>query len=519
MSEPAPSGGRAETAHPTQPGGLAGAGLTERLDSYRRAREQVERAILPLATSVDGVSFDVQASLHRLALRRGGYVILHGDGQQRLGQITDLRVDSERAASEGLAGTGSSILVRLVRGSGVLLDTDGCPFHDASVRPAESHEVATWFARSRPPRAGLNIGELLLAPGVPAVLDSGGLGRHTFLCGQSGSGKTYSLGVLLERVLAETSLRVVILDPNSDYVGLPRIREDADRHLVERFAGIADQIMVWRNDPAAEHPLRLRFADLDPAAQAAVLGLDPIRDREEYAVLVDLLRHREHGKPLIGRAEQLLEADVTGAPQLGMRAVNLGVLDWRVWSPDLPSLVDELRNPAARCVVVDLGSLDTVPERRLVADAVLSTLWESRLSRQPCLIVLDEAHNICPTDPPDELSRLSTNRALQIAAEGRKYGRYLLVATQRPHKVPENLVSQCDNLVLLRMNSQADLADVAGLLSFVPPGLMAGVTSFRMGEALVAGRLLPQPAYLRIGRRVSEEGGADVPATWATPRP
>jgi hypothetical protein len=48
---------------------------------------------------------------------------------------------------------------------------------------------------------------------------------------------------------------------------------------------------------------------------------------------------------------------------------------------------------------------------------------------------------------------------------------------------------------------------------------MAGVTSFRMGEALVAGRLLPQPAYLRIGRRVSEEGGADVPDTWATPQP
>ena len=32
------------------------------------------------------------------------------------------------------------------------------------------------------------------------VAQSGGFGRHTFLCGQSGSGKTYSLGVLLERV-------------------------------------------------------------------------------------------------------------------------------------------------------------------------------------------------------------------------------------------------------------------------------------------------------------------------------
>lgn len=57
------------------------------------------------------------------------------------------------------------------------------------------------------------------------------------------------------------------------------------------------------------------------------------------------------------------------------------------------------------------------------------------------------------------------------------------------------------------------------MLSFVPEGLMAGATSFRMGQALVAGKLLPQAAYVQMGERVSEEGGADVPATWAAPQP
>lgn len=495
--------------------GVAGTGLAERLDRYRRVREQIERAILPLATSVDGVSFGFQVSLYGLELRRGGYVMLHGDGQPRLGQITELRADSERAASEGLAGTGSDILVRLARGSGVLLDTDGRPFHDAAVRPATPDQVADWFAGARPDRATLPVGELLRAPGVLAMLDSGGLGRHTFMCGQSGSGKTYSLGVLLERVLVETRLRVVVLDPNSDYGGLAQLRDDAEPGLAERYADVTAQITVWRNDPSAEHPLRLRFADLDSTAQAAILGLDPVQDREEYAVLVDLLRLQEDGKPLISRAEQLLEAESPDARRLGMRALNLGVLDWRVWSPDLPSLVGELRTPTTRCTVVDLGSLDTVPEQRLVANAVLSTLWASRLSRQPCLVVVDEAHNICPAEPPDEVSRLTTERAAQIAAEGRKYGLYLLVSTQRPNKLPENVVTQCDNLVLMRMNSQADLADLGRMLSFVPPGLMAGATSFRMGQALIAGRLLPQAAYVRIGERVSQEGGADIPTTWA----
>ncbi len=493
--------------------------LAARLAAYRSVREQVERSILPLATSVDGHVFEFQASLHGLTLRRGGYVMLEGDGPSRLGQVTDLGADSGTADGQGLAGVTSNILIRLARGSGVVLSTDGRPFHDASVRLAEPGEVGSWFAGTRPPRAGLTIGELLLAPGVPATLDSGGLDRHTFMCGQSGSGKTYSLGVLLERVLAETSLRVVVLDPNSDHVGLPRIREGADPRTAARYADALGDVAVWRSDPSADHPLRLRFAELDPAARAAVLGLDPVGDREEYAALTELLRAQEAGKPLVTRVDQLLERETPGARQLGLRALNLGVLGWSVWSAEARSLVEEIREPTARCTVVDLGSLATVQEQRLVAEAVLSTLWETRLSRRPCLVVVDEAHNICPAEPPDALSRLSTEHVVQIAAEGRKYGLYLLTSTQRPHKVHENVVSQCDNLLLMRMNSQADLGDLARVLSFVPPGLMAGATSFHMGEALVAGKLLPHAAYVRMGERVTEEGGADIPATWASPRP
>ena len=107
------------------------------------------------------------------------------------------------------------------------------------VRVAAPDEVARWLERVRPARAALDVGELALAPGVPFELDAGGFGRHTFLCGQSGSGKTYSLGVLLERLLMETELRVVVLDPNSDYVRLGEARDGADAAARERFAPVA----------------------------------------------------------------------------------------------------------------------------------------------------------------------------------------------------------------------------------------------------------------------------------------
>jgi DNA helicase HerA-like ATPase len=493
--------------------------LVEHLTRYRHVRDQIERSILPLATSVDGRTFSVQASLHDLALRRGAYVVLESQGRSRLGQVTDLEVSLEEAKGEGLVGMASSVFVRLARGHGMMLDPQGDPFHDAVVRAPTADELDAVFAGVHGSRAGLTIGELLHAPGVPVTLDSGGFNRHTFMCGQSGSGKTYSLGLLLERILAQTTLRVVILDPNSDYVGLGRLREGADPEAAGDYRGVPQEVAVWSNDPGGEHLLRVRFAELDPAVQAAILGLDPVKDREEYAVLNELVRSSEAGKPLVGDVDQLMHAGTESARALGLRAENLGVTRWRLWSPVLPSLVQELRSPTSRCTVVDLGSLDTVAEQRLVAETVLATLWEARRSREPCLVVIDEAHNICPAEPPDAVTSLATEYAVQIAAEGRKFGLYLLTSTQRPHKVHQNIVSQCDNLLLMRMNSESDLGDLRALFSFVPPGLMAGATTFRMGQALVAGKIFPQAAYVQMGARVSQEGGADIPTSWAEPRP
>jgi DNA helicase HerA-like ATPase len=117
------------------------------------------------------------------------------------------------------------------------------------------------------------------------------------------------------------------------------------------------------------------------------------------------------------------------------------------------------------------------------------------------------------------LTELSTERAVQIAAEGRKYGLHLLCSTQQPHKVHPNAVSQCDNLVLMRMNSKADIADLARTFSFVPEGLMSRASTFGLGEALVAGRLLPEPGFVRMGQRITQQGGSDVSTAWALPRP
>jgi DNA helicase HerA-like ATPase len=166
----------------------------------------------------------------------------------------------------------------------------------------------------------------------------------------------------------------------------------------------------------------------------------------------------------------------------------------------------------------DLGSLSTREEQAVAAESVLAALWRRRAAREPILIVIDEAHNVCPGAPDDPLTALATEHAVRIAGEGRKFGLVLLVSTQRPQKVHENVVSQCDNLVLMRMNSRSDLAVLSEIFSFVPAPLLALASEFRQGDAIVAGKLVPSPTLARIGPRWSVEGGSDVPADWAAPR-
>src|SRR5687768_9364825 len=172
-----------------------------------KSRRDLEIAVAPTASSVDGRRFTFQCSVHDLELRPGGYVAIDG----RLGQVHAV----ESAWAEGAeleAAVNESVLdsartrIALARGHGILLEGGDLPFHELPVERADASAVASWLERTRPDRASLDVGALRLRPDVRFALDAGGFDRHTFLCGQSGSGKTYALGTILEQLLLETTL-------------------------------------------------------------------------------------------------------------------------------------------------------------------------------------------------------------------------------------------------------------------------------------------------------------------------
>lgn len=455
------------------------------------------------AVSIDGRLFQFAGGTDT-GFEPGSLVVLRSEGGAS-GPVSQLGQVEEVSFTIGGDPHGSGRLLGLLTDDGRHLDVRrSVAFRSAAVHPADAPTSELLFGENTPT---LPIGSVLASQHIPARLLAQRFNRHTFWCGQSGSGKTYALGVALEQLLLHTALPLVIFDPNADFVHLrqanaPTGETDAHRSLARR------DIRVLRPASPSPDALRVRFLDLSLRAKAAVFRLDPLVDRAEHNELM----HFAETVGLVDPARVvpgLVERGTPAALDLAARTENLRVTDWSVWAQGLTAVTDILETrPDA--TVLDLGGFAYPEESLVVALAVLDDLWEKREQRRPLLIVIDEAHNFCSPDQTSPLHVAVRERIVQIAAEGRKFGLWLLLSTQRPSRVHPSIISQCDNLALMKMTSPVDLDELATIFGFVPPAMLARASRFKQGEALFAGGFVPAPTMVAMGPRLTREGGADV---------
>jgi hypothetical protein len=242
-----------------------------------------------------------------------------------------------------------------------------------------------------------------------------------------------------------------------------------------------------------------------------VLGIDPLRDRLEYNALLRL-EGELSSSDAYEIAAHLQDSENPAARDLALRIENLQIMDWEVWAGEDEAVTDLLAAPERPdATVLDIGGFAHPDEYLVVALAVLEHVWRRREERRPLLIVIDEAHNLCAPEQDSPLGAAVRDRLVQIAAEGRKFGLWLLLSTQRPSRVHPSILSQCDNLALMKMSSPVDLDELAKVFGYAPPELLERAPLFRQGEALFAGGFSASPSVVRMGERLTPEGGVDVP--------
>lgn len=142
--------------------------------------------------------------------------------------------------------------------------------------------------------------------------------------------------------------------------------------------------------------------------------------------------------------------------------------------------------------------------------------------RHPIVIVCDEAHLYLPSSAASTgpLERRALENFERIAKEGRKYGVGLLVVSQRPADVSTTILSQCSNIVSLRLSNKTDQAVVKQLLPESLEGLMEVLPTLDVGEAVVVGDATLLPTRIRMNKPVNEPRSATIPfwTRWAKPK-
>jgi hypothetical protein len=138
----------------------------------------------------------------------------------------------------------------------------------------------------------------------------------------------------------------------------------------------------------------------------------------------------------------------------------------------------------------------------------------------PLLFVCEEAHRYAPADT--KLGFVPTRRALsRIAKEGRKYGVYLGLITQRPSEIDATIMSQCNTLFVMRLSNDGDQAFIRSaaadatqnVLSFIPSLGPREVFAFGPGIALPSRmRFKELPAELRPNSEAAGNTRSDVSA-------
>lgn len=163
----------------------------------------------------------------------------------------------------------------------------------------------------------------------------------------------------------------------------------------------------------------------------------------------------------------------------------------------------------------------------LVAETSLRSLWElskerweesisgySQTSLAPTFVVVDEAHNFAPKEATSELQARVRERLMQIAAEGRKYGIYLILGTQRPRKLHDGLTLECENYALMRVQSQEELRFAEENFGLKNSPMVQSVPNFKVGTALMSGRWVQGIEQIQVVPARTKVGGGNPDDGW-----
>lgn len=418
----------------------------------------------------------------------------------------------------------------------------------------------------------------------PLTLEPGGMFRHCALIGQSGSGKSFTLGRLVEEIILQTNGKLLIFDLNSDFTKINQVNKNVFRktkqcyfvpsYVTDTKDGFEkrweeetkEKIITFQSTPESAANLFISWDTLSEKNLRQLSGLSPeqypeatwlIKQLQVYAVQYEW--KLEHWKSLCllmvkwtrkkmdtsmngihfdEKIARFISISVTVETAQLVSTALMDAIEYGIWNARQETSIFDSTFPVGnyaqkvpiaglpRISIINLDSLQNNLARLFVVRVTLERLWsiatQSRWDiihdgaddqRTPLFVVVDEAHRLAPQKADTIGGKSVLELLMRIAAEGRKYGLFLVLATQRPSKLNDDILSECDNVCVMRMLSEVDIGRIAEKFSYINRKKLEGVSDFKTGKALFSGDWINYNTEIstKIAAQRTKGGGGNLP--------
>ncbi len=373
-------------------------------------------------------------------------------------------------------------------------------------------------------RASVMIGQLSQDETIEARISMDTtLDRHFAVVGTTGVGKSTAVSLLLHKAIeTRPNLRILIMDPHNEFASA------FEDHAIRIDTSTLD-LPFWLF--RLEELVEVLFRGREPIAEE----VDLLRD----IIPIAKLDYRNAGGPVSVRRGG--DSSVTSDTPIPYRITELlriidermGMLDSKQERPHFRALRGRLEaainDPRYRfmfnshliedTIHKTIGRIFRVPHEGRpvtcfemagmpseVVNSVCSVLarlafdlalWSA--GKLKLLVLCEEAHRYMPADP--RLGFAPTRHALsRIAKEGRKYGCYLGIVTQRPGELDPTILSQCSTMFAMRLANEHDQEIIRSAIADSSQSSLSFLSSMGQREAIAFGEGVATTMRMKFAR-------------------
>jgi len=373
---------------------------------------------------------------------------------------------------------------------------------------------------------GAHLGSLLLRDegAVPVVLDVKEMvSTHLAILAGTGSGKSYTAGVLIEELLLpKNRAAVLIFDPHGEYHTLAEMQshpkffgEDGYRPKVKVLSPQEIKIRVSS----------LNFFD--------ILTLLPETTDRQKSFLEKAFRKTTQFNPIRWTIQDLIDAvNEADSAEDGSQGSSAAALEWKLEQIDRSPYFDNLQHLAPKdlfepgqVTILQMHEISQ-EEQQVIAAAILRQANYARINTHkgkiqpgdenylpyPVFILLEEAHRFAPAHEPSRCKQVLRT----ILSEGRKFGLGVGLITQRPGKLDSDILSQCMSQFLMRIVNPADQENLRHSVEAAGRDLLQELPALSKGQVIISGVCVNTPVLCKVRKRYTQHGGEtlDILGLW-----